>query len=254
MGREKTKNGNISNSENISNKHCRKTPDSKTDGSDVTILLLTHSPTSPHDIHTTHPTSVPDKKPRKNKVRTFFNNISVIQCNLHKAKSALDAIAYTFNSTINPIFLLTEPYHDRNRAIPKLHYYYNHGSAGPRSCILVHKSLDSACWELKQFSCRDCMAVKIDINNKKVILASIHMNIEDTSFPPKSLIEPEKYAKQIDIPLIIESDTNSHHIIWGDKNKTKEEKCYWNTSIAVIYSGQTGAQNLPLLTRGDTAR
>ena len=65
------------------------------------------------------------------------------------------------------------------------------------------------------------MAVKIDINNKKEILASIYMDIEDASFPPKPLIELEKYAKQIDAPLIIGSDTNSHHIIWGDKKQDK---------------------------------
>ena len=47
------------------------------------------------------------------------------------------------------------------------------------------------------------------------------MDIEDVSFPPKPLIELEKYAKQIDAPLIIGSDTNSHHIIWGDKKQDK---------------------------------
>ena len=71
-------------------------------------------------------------------------------------------------------------------------WFTSYGSAGPRSCIAVHKPLDSACWELKQFSSKDCMAVKIDINNKKVILASVYMDIEDTSFAPKSLIELEK--------------------------------------------------------------
>ena len=84
------KNNKKTNNENISDKHCRKTPNSKTEDSDITIPSLTHSPTSPHVIHTTYPISVPDKKPRKNKVRTIFNNISVIQCNLHKPKSAWD--------------------------------------------------------------------------------------------------------------------------------------------------------------------
>ena len=51
------------------------------------------------------------------------------------------------------------------------------------------------------------MAIEININDKKVILASIYMDVEDESFPPKSLIELEKYAKQIDVPLIIGSDT-----------------------------------------------
>ena len=47
------------------------------------------------------------------------------------------------------------------------------------------------------------------------------MDAEDKSFPPKSVDELTKYAKQIDAPLIVGSDTNSHHIIWGDKQQDK---------------------------------
>ena len=198
----------------------------ETDGTDATTHSHSRSlsPT-PHSV-TQNSTSVPDKKTGRNKVRFAFSNISVIQCNLHKAKTAWDAIANNFNKTINPIFLTTEPYHDSNRAIPRVHkdlthYYYSQGTAGPRSCISVHKSLNNSCWELKQFSSKDCMAIKININDKKVILASIYMDIEDESFPPKSLIELEKYAKQIDVTLIIGSDANSHHVLWGDKKQDK---------------------------------
>ena len=45
------------------------------------------------------------------------------------------------------------------------------------------------------------------------------MDAGDKSFPLKSLNELTKYAKQIDAPLIVGSDTNSHHTIWGDKKK-----------------------------------
>ena len=47
------------------------------------------------------------------------------------------------------------------------------------------------------------------------------MDAEDKSFPPKSLDELTKYAKQIDTPLIVGSDTNGHHTIWGDKKQDK---------------------------------
>ena len=47
------------------------------------------------------------------------------------------------------------------------------------------------------------------------------MDAEDKSFPPKSLDELTKYAKEIDAPLIVGSDTNSHHTIWGDKKQDK---------------------------------
>ena len=63
------------------------------------------------------------------------------------------------------------------------------------------------------------MAIKIVINSKTLILASVYMDAEDKSFPPESLNELTKCAKQIDAPLIVGSDTNSDHTIWGDKKK-----------------------------------
>ena len=85
----------------------------------------------------------------------------------------------------------------------------------------VHKALNSVCWEIKEFTSRDCVAIKTVINSKTLILASVYMDAEDKSFPPKSLNELTKYAKRIDAPLIVGSDTNSHHTIWGDKKQDK---------------------------------
>ena len=48
------------------------------------------------------------------------------------------------------------------------------------------------------------------------------MDAEDKSFPPKSLDELTKYAKQIDAPLIVGSNTNSYHTIWGDTQQTSK--------------------------------
>ena len=101
------------------NKKSIRKPSNETDGTDVTTH--SHSPSlspTPHYV-TQNSISRSGKKTGTNKVRSAFSNISVIQCNLHKAKSAWDEIANTFSKTINPIFLATEPYHDRNRAIPR---------------------------------------------------------------------------------------------------------------------------------------
>ena len=171
---------------------------------------------------------MPNKKPSTKKVVFNLNKLSVIQCNLHKAKSAWDSIASSFNDIKHPIFITTEPYHDRNRVIPSVHkdlvhYYCNQGPNGPRACISVHKTLNSVCWEIKEFTSRDCVAIKIVVNSKMLILASIYMDAEDNSFPPKSLDELTKYAKQIDAPLKVGSDTNSHDTIWGDK-KTRQKR------------------------------
>ena len=177
---------------------------------------------------------VPNKRLSTKKVISNINKLNIVQCNLHKAKSAWASIASSFNDIKQPIFITTKPYHDRHRVIPSVHkdlvhYYYNQGPNGPRACISVNKSLSSACWEIKEFTSRDCVAMKITINNKPIILVSIYMDVEDKDFPPKPMTELTKYATKTNTPLIVGSDTKSHHTIWGDKTRTKEEKLYWNT-------------------------
>ena len=174
------------------NKPSSKTTN-KTGGTVVWNHPLNQSSTSSLSS-TQRTTAVPNKKPSTKKVRFNLNKLSVIQCNLHKAKSAWDSIASSFNDIKHPIFITTEPYHDRNRVIPSnhkdlVHYYCNQGPNGPRACISVHKTLNSVCWEIKEFTSRDCVAIKIVINSKMLILASIYMDAEDKSFPPKSLDE-----------------------------------------------------------------
>ena len=183
--------------------------------------------------------TVPNKKLSTKKVRSNLNKLNIIQCNLHKAKSAWDSIASSFSDIKHPIFITTEPYHDRNRVIPSVHkdlvhYYYNQGPNGPRACISVNKSLNGACWEIKEFTSRDCIAIKIIINNKPIILASIYMDVEDKDFPPKSVTELTKYATKTNTPLIVGSDTNSHHTIWGDKKQDKRAE------ILLEYLGNSG--------------
>ena len=223
-------------------------PSSKTTNKTGGTVISNHSLTHPLNQSSTSPlsssqrTAVPNKKPSTKKVAFDLNKLSVIQCNLHKAKSAWDSIASSFTDIRHPIFITTEPYHDRNRVIPSVHkdlvhYYCNQRPNGPRACISVHKTLHSVCWEIKEFTSRDYVAIKIFINSKTLILASVYMDAEDKSFPPESLNELTKYAKQIDSPLI-QTATIRYRVI---KNKTKEAKFFWKTSAIVAYHGLTRA-------------
>ena len=106
-------------------------PSSKTGGTVISNHPLTHSrnQSSTSSLGSTQrTTAVPNKKPSTKKVGFNLNKLSVLQCNLHKAKSAWDSIASSFNDIKHPIFITTEPYHDRNRVIPNVHkdlvHYY----------------------------------------------------------------------------------------------------------------------------------
>ena len=73
-------------------------------------LSLTQSSTSSLGS-TQRTTVVPNKKTSTKQVGFNLNKLSVIQCNLHKAKSAWDSIAssFKFNVIKYPIFITTEP-------------------------------------------------------------------------------------------------------------------------------------------------
>ena len=149
-----------------------------------------------------------------------------ISCGHLLCMTPWDSKVSSFSDIIHPIFITTEPYHDRNCVIPSVHkdlvhFYYNQGLNDPRACISVHKAFNSTCWEINEFTSRDCVAIKLIINNRPIILASIYMDAEDKNFPPKSVTELTNYATKTDMPLIVGSDTNSHHTIWGDKNQDK---------------------------------
>ena len=101
-----------------------------------------------------------------------------------------------------------------------IHYYHKDGTLGPRASISIHKSLQDQCWELKNFTNRDTIAIKVKSGNRYIILASIYYmenSANTTDFPPESLSNLNNYATKSDLPLIIASDTNSHSVIWGNK-------------------------------------
>ena len=84
--------------------------------------------------------------------------------------------------------------------------------------IHVHKTLKDSTWELSQFSTRDLIAIKIRTDrNKELILASSYMDgLNGSECPPNEVKPLVKYAKQHGLPLIISSDANARHFIWGN--------------------------------------
>ena len=88
--------------------------------------------------------------------------------------------------------------------------------------------------KLKNLEAGTAWLIKITINNKPIILASIYMDVEDNDFPPKPMTELTKYATKTNTPLIVGSGTNSHHTIWGDKNQDKRGE------ILLEYLGNSG--------------
>ena len=124
----------------------------------------------------------------------------------------------------NPIILASEPYVMKNNRIPAVHSdlvsFYKKGHTKPRAAIILHKQLANKCWELAQFTTTDQVAVKLKIKGLEVILFSTYMCAKNES-PPPDVEKVIKYTQKHKLPLIMGTDSNSHHYLWGDKNTDK---------------------------------
>ena len=189
---------------------------------------------SRHNKHPTYPKNKhPTKKPRgktggagsrtgsRTKGKLECDTLSVTQINLKRKRNAWGTLLSNIRGKKNPIILVTEPHTDTNHHITTTNrdlqsYYCKKGEQRPRAALIVHKQLESRCWELEQFTTPDLVAIKIKREEKELILASSYMDITKTAPPPETL-PIVKYAEQHKLPLIVGSDTNGHHTLWGNK-------------------------------------
>jgi len=153
--------------------------------------------------------------------------VSFTQINLHGAKVAWDTLLIKIVRDTNPIILATEPYSLKNNKIPVIQndllpFYQKNGGKKPRAAILIHKGLADRSWELTQFTTADQVAIKLEINKKEVVLCSVYMEGgKKAPIPPPDLAGIIEYTNKHKLPLIMGSDTNSHHYMWGDRKTDK---------------------------------
>ncbi|MCP4489190.1 MAG: hypothetical protein GY820_18040 [Gammaproteobacteria bacterium] len=97
------------------------------------------------------------------------------------------------------------------------------------------------------------MAIKIKREQKELILASSYMDITKSAPPPEHhpLVN---YADQQKLPLIIGSDTNGHHTLWGNKecNSRGEELLDFLSSFGLSWANK-GAKPTFMNSRGQNS-
>ena len=118
-------------------------------------------------------------------------------------------------------------------------YYYKKGDIRPRAAIVLHKSLEPRCWELEKFTTPDQVAIKIRVESRELILASSYMDINGP-VPPPETTPLAKFALDNKIPLIMGSDTNSHHTLWGNRlcNERGEELLDFLSSFGLSWANK----------------
>ena len=173
-----------------------------------------------------------------------FETYSVTQINLKRKYNAWKTLLANTHGRRNPIILATEPYTNNKNLIPPINkdldqYYYKAGDIRPRAAIVLHKNLTVKCWELKQFTTPDQVAVKIQLSSTELILSSLYMDINGPA-PPLETTPLAKFAIDNKIPLIVGSDTNSHHTLWGNRmcNERGEELLDFLSSLGLSWANK----------------
>ena len=157
----------------------------------------------------------------KNSNKTTLN-IPVTQINLHRARNTWPTLVANIIGDSFPLVLASEPYVDTNNIIPNIHkdltaLYYKGGDDRPRAAIVIHNQLLDRGWELPQFTTSDQVAIKLKLDGGEIVVVSSYMDGKPgMAAPPGELIPVVEYAKQHNLPIIIGSDTNCHHFVWGD--------------------------------------
>ena len=175
----------------------------------------------PYTHTTTIPNGVGTLRPKRVNSKGKSNHLSVTQINLKKKKNAWDTLVAFNKNNINPVILVTEPYSNTNNTIPKINpnlvpYYCSDGPTVPRAAVIIHKHLVNHSRELQQFTTPDIIALLINHEGKDIIFASSYMDITQ-DIPPAQSIPLINYANSNKLPLILGSDTNAQHTLWGNK-------------------------------------
>ena len=150
---------------------------------------------------------------------TVSSNVNIIQLNLQHNKAATAVLRQQLEKLDNAVALIQEPW-VRGNSILGLNVkngttYRGSVDEHSRTCIVV-KGLPA--YNLPQLGSKDITVVCITYCYKTltydVLVASVYMPI-DMELPFKELDTIIRYSENTGIPLLLASDTNAHHPLWG---------------------------------------
>ena len=154
-------------------------------------------------------------------VKLDISSINCAQINLHHAEVPT---AHTFSNIENNdntpfIAFIQEPY--CFKGLP--HYLpgnckniFDSKSFNPRAMLNVSNSIADNFFEQGDYTSRDMVTCSANINSTRLYITSVYMD-GLLECPPPLLIKLVTYCNDNKFGLIIGSDTNAHHKLWGNK-------------------------------------
>lgn len=153
--------------------------------------------------------------------------IVIDQINLHHCKEAASELCRRLNSRTTHLSLIQEPYVLRGKVMGlgstgKLHYVASL-EAQARACVFTSSRLRAVM--LAQFSHRDFVAVRVRLGSEtqpfEVVICSAYLPY-DGMVPTRELRAVTEFCSRNNLHLIVGSDANSHHVLWGSSDTNNQ--------------------------------
>ena len=178
--------------------------------------------------------------------------VRVAQVNLQRKRTATLNLSRIMQEGKAAIALAQEPYFHKGdfycgKLLNPTYVAFNKNGMRnpremPRACILVNSAID-ACL-LSELTTRDICAIVVNLTNdssvRKYVYCSAYLPHDELA-PTNDFKKVVSYCENNEIPLIVGSDANAHHIIWGssDINMRGSELMEYlsSTSLHIINVG-----------------
>jgi hypothetical protein len=123
------------------------------------------------------------------------------------------------------VHLVQEPWAQKGKVLGLSgagNIFFAKSTLRPRACVIVTHDLKA--WPLESFCSEDVMAVEVSLTHGTVVYASVYM-AHGSHCPPTILQDLLNYCKLKNLPILIGSDANAHHTMWGssDVNERGEQ-------------------------------
>jgi len=156
-------------------------------------------------------------------------SIKVAQINLQHKRTATMNLCRIMQTGLASIALVQEPYFRKGQLYlgkllnPTFTAFSKFGLTNPRkmprACIVVNNSIN-ACL-IPELTTRDICAISVECSvdnvTKKYVYCSAYMP-HDESSPTDDFKLVVSYCDTKSFPLIVGSDANAHHVIWGSSD------------------------------------
>ena len=192
----------------------------------LNMRLKKTSGDEPIQIHKTQAPVTEDNNNKHTETHKQLVQISMLYTNQNRKKAALTTLSGNIINNQAPIIFICEPYCNSNFRIPNIHKDIRiikpeETKERPRVAMGIHKNHCKKAITLHEFSSRDSIAIQINEKKQKIVMATIYMagkkEEKNISQYTNIIHRLAIHAKKQKAALIINSDTNSHSTIWGDK-------------------------------------